>query len=262
MIMIKWMQQHKIFTVAVIIVVLFSLWYIGWTVKAVNRYVKEFNATYGVAKEPEGKQGVNMYHVPGYHELLKKKGLLSSQVKLARTDSIGLFLNLTDSVAQLMIKGVAVRSIPLQKIGLPSLFRRTSQEALYEWLSDPVVTRTLKATIDKEPVNVVQAPKDSSDVVPSLKPDTTNREPVFFMLDSDRGLRLYFYQTERGGRDSGVALAFEWAARWREVKQNLYSVFTFRVPPYVPTLRIGISKEDAKVLYRALPEGGKVVITY
>lgn len=257
----KWIQQHKIFAMAVAVAAVLSVWYITGTVKAVNRYVEQFNATYEVKEEPEG-QGVNMYRVPGYHELLKEKGLLSSQVKLARTDSIGLFLNLPDSVAQLMIKGVAVRSIPLQKIGLPSLFSRTSQEALYEWLSEPVLVHTLKATIAKEPVNVVQAPKDSSDAVPLLKPDTTNREPVFFMLGSDRGLRLYFYQTERGGRDSRAAFAFEWADRWQEVKQNLRSVFAFRVPPYVPTLRIGISKEDAKVLYRALPEKGRVVITY
>lgn len=260
--MMKWILQHKIFTATVIFVLILSAWYITGTVKAVNRYVEQFNATYAVEEAETEGQDVNLYRVPGYHELLKEKGLLSSQVKLARTDSIGLFLNLPDRVAQLMIKGVAVRSIPLQKVGLPSLFRRTSQEALYEWLSEPVVTRTLKATIAKEPVNVVQAPKDSSDVVPSLKPDTTNREPVFFILDSDRGLRLYFYQTERGGSDSRAALAFEWADRWEEVRQNLRSLLAFRVPPYMPALRIGISKEDAKVLYRALPENGRVVITY
>lgn len=259
--MIKWIQRHKKLTGTVAVVLILSVWYIAGTMKGVNRYVERFNAAYGVGEEPEG-ENVNMYRVPGYHELLKEKGLLSSQVKLARNDFIGLFLNLPDSVAQLMIKGVAVRSISLRKIGLPSLFSRTSQEALYEWLSEPVVTKTLKATIAKEPVNVVQAPKDSSDVVPSLKPDTTNREPVFFILDSDRGLRLYFYQTERGGQDSRAAFAFEWAYRWQEVRQNLRSLFTFQVPPYVPTLRIGISKEDARVLYRALPERGRIVITY
>ena len=168
--MMKWIQQHKIFAMAVAVAVVLSVWYIAGAVKAVTRYVEQFNATYEVKEEPEG-QGVNMYRVPGYHDLLKEKGLLSSQVKLARTDSVGLFLNLPDSVAQLMIKGVAVRSIPLQEIGLPSLFSRTSQEALYEWLSEPVLVHTLKATIAKEPVNVVQAPKEDAKVLYRALPE-------------------------------------------------------------------------------------------
>ena len=99
----KWIQQHKIFAMAVAVAVVLSVWYIAGAVKAATRYVEQFNATYEVKEEPEG-QGVNMYRVPGYHELLKEKGLLSSQVKLARTDSVGLFLNLPDSVAQLRLR--------------------------------------------------------------------------------------------------------------------------------------------------------------
>lgn len=257
----KFIQHHKFLVIAAVVFVALSVWYITGTVRSVNRYVDQFNTDFGIQDDSVGKQ-VNMYRVPGYHELLKQKGLLSSQIRLAKNDSIGLFLNLSDSVAQLMIKGVAVREIPLRKIGLPSLFKRTSQEALYEWLSEPVRIKTLKATIAKEPVNVVQAPKDSSDVIPAVKPDTTNSEPVFFILDSDRGLRLYFYQTESGGKDWSAALAFAWADRWQEVKRNVSAILNLQVPEYIPTLRIGITKEDAKVLYRALPENGRIVITY
>lgn len=254
-------QHYKILIIAAILVLVVAGWYITGTVMSVNRYVSQFNATYGVKDEQPGEQ-VNMYRVPGYHDLLKAKGLLSSHVKLAKNDSIGMFLNLSDSVAQLMVKGLAVRDIPLQKIEFPSVFKRTSQEALYEWLSEPVRTKTVLATIDKEPLNIVQAPKDTSDFVPDAKPDTTNHESVFFILDSDRDLRLYFYQIEKDGPDWKAALAFEWTDRWAQVKQNIRSVFRFQVPVYVPTLRIGITKEDAKVLYRALPENGRIVITY
>lgn len=254
-------QHYKIVIITTVIVLGLSVWYITGTVMSVNRYVEQFNETYGVKdEEPDGQ--VNLYRVPGYHELLKEKGLLSSLVNLAKSDSVGLFLNLSDSVGQLMIKGVAVRDIPLREVKLPSLFSRTSQEALYEWLSMPVKTRTLKTTILKEPLNVVQAPKDSSDVIPSVKPDTTTSEPVFFILDSDRNLRLYFYQIERDGNDLWAGMNFEWTDRWQQVKKDIYSVFTFHVPNYMPTLRIGITKEDAKVLYRALPEYGEIVITY
>lgn len=254
-------KHNKIVIITAIIVLGVAIWYITGSVTSVNRYVKQFNETYGVKDEEPGGQ-VNLYRVPGYHELLKEKGLLNSLIKLAKSDSVGLFLNLSDSVAQLMIKGVAVRDIPLREIKLPSLFSRTSQEALYEWLSEPVKTRTLKTTIPKEPLNIVRAPKDSSDIIPSVKPDTTSSEPVFFMLDSDRKLRLYFYQIEREGDDFWAGLDFEWTDRWMHVKKDINAVFTFQVPDYTPTLRIGVTKEDAKVLYRALPEYGEIVITY
>lgn len=254
-------HHYKILIIAALLVLIVAAWYITGTVMSVNRYVEQFNATYDVKDEQPGEQ-VNMYRVPGYHELLREKGLLSSHIQLAKNDSIGLFLNLSDSVAQLMIKGLAVRDIPLQKIEFPSVFKRTSQEALYEWLSVPVSAKTILATIDKEPLNVVQAPKDTNDFVPDVKPDTTNRETVFFILDSERDLRLYFYQIEKDDSEWKAALSFEWEDRWKQVKQNICSIFKFEVPVYVPTLRIGITKEDAKVLYRALPENGKIVITY
>ena len=254
-------QHYKILVIALVIVLILSVWYTAGMVKSVNRYVGAFNETYSVKEDSVGKQ-VNMYRVPGYHELLKQRGLLSSQVRLAQNDSIGLFLNLSDSVAQLMIKGLAVRDIPLQKIGFPSVFKRTTQEALYEWLSEPVRVNTLKSTIDKEPLNVVQAPKDTNDFIPTATPDTSIHEPVFFVLDSDRDLRLYFYQTERDGADRKAALSFEWADRWEEMKKNLSAIVKFEVPEYIPTLRIGITREDAEVLYRALPENGRIVITY
>ena len=44
----KWILQHKIFTATVILVLILSAWYITGTVKAVNRYVEQFNATYAV----------------------------------------------------------------------------------------------------------------------------------------------------------------------------------------------------------------------
>lgn len=209
-----------------------------------------------IRKNPEIKG------VPGYEELLRKRGLLRGIVEMARGDSVGLFLNLPDSTAHLMIKGAAVRNIPIRRIGLSPFFDRLSREALYEGIAHPFRTEAFRTTIPKEPVNVVRAPKDSSDSVPLLQPDTTHTEPVFFVLDTDKQLRFYFYQTEGGWTDSWTAFRFGWTERCRKMKADIGSLLQGRLPEYRPVVRIGISKEDAKVIFRALPMRGEIVLTF
>lgn len=252
----EFIRHHKLLLLFSGIVLLILGWGIICGGMAVRHYVAGFNKTYGPKEEPEGE--VNFYRVPGYHELLKKKGELEGLVKLAKNDSIGLFLNLPDSVVQLMIKGVAVRDIPLREIQLSALFKEASQEALYEWLSEPVKVERARATIDREPVNVVQAPKDSSDVIPAVQPDTSNSQPVFFILETDRNLKLYFYEIEN---DRTEAFHFRFPDSWEKAKDLLKAMYTFSIPSYVPEIQLGVTREDAKVLFRALPVHGLIVVT-
>lgn len=256
------LKKNIVWTILSVVVLIAAVYYIVFSMLAVSRYVDQFNKDYWNKQEhPDKKETVEMRRVPGYHELLKEQGRLGGLVKLARNDSIGLFLNLTDSLAQLMIKGVAVRSIPVREMNLGPLFARAGQEALYDLLSEPFRVKDFKATIDKEPLNVVQAPKDSGEVLPAVKPDTSHAEPVCFILDTDKGIRLFFYQTEGGSPDAKVIRRFEREDKWAAIKNTMRSILAFEVPGYTPTLRIGVSKEDAKVLFRALPPNGQIVVT-
>lgn len=247
-----------IITVVVLAVVIY---YITCSMMAVDRHIDKFNEEYWSRQaEEDKKETVEMHRVPGYHGLLEQKGLLGGLVELAKNDSIGLFLNLPDSVAQLMIKGVAVRNIPLREIHLSPLVVGASPEALYDFFARAFRVTDSRATIDKEPVNVVNAPKDSSDVIPAIKPDTSNSQSVFFTLDTDKDLRFYFYETGDEA-DGHAALRFEWVDRWAEAKKNMAAISRFKIPDYLPVIRIGVSREDAKVLYRALPPYGQIVLT-
>lgn len=238
------------------------LGYMICSLAAVSRYVDRFNAGYWAkadAAEREHKE--QLWQLPGYSELLKKKGVLEAMVKVAAKDSITLFLNLPDSVAQLMIKGVAVRTVPIREIQWNALFRRADLEALYAWLAQPMRVTANAATIPKEPINVVVAPKDSSDIIPRVTPDTTHREPVFIRMQTDKNVQFYFYQME-GGTDHWYRFVFDLRERWKVMKRNWIAILQGKMPEYIPELGIGLSKVDAKVLYRALPWNGYIVVTY
>lgn len=254
-------KRYGMLLIAAGIVLAIAIYYITFSMLAVNRYIDKFNGEYW-SRQSDGdkKETVEMHRVPGYHELLVEKGLLGGLVNMAKNDSIGLFLNMPDSVAQLMIKGVAVRNIPLREMRLSPLIAGADPEALYDFFAQAFRVTDSRATIAKEPVNVVNAPKDSSDVIPTVQPDTSNSEPVFFTLDTDKGLRFYFYETGEEA-DAHAALQFEWADRWAEAKKTMSAISKFTIPDYLPVIKIGVSREDAKVLYRAFPHNGQIVMT-
>lgn len=251
-------KNSKYFVIAFAVILVFSVYYAVMLRKAVTDYTLQFEEKYGV-KEQTDTTVVDLYRVPGYHELLREQGMLDGLVRLAKSDSVNLFLNLPEKSAQLMIKGVAVRNIPLQEMTSGALFRSASDEALYNWLSEPLQIVGSVATIDKEPVNIVVAPKDTSDEVPEVVPDTLQKDPVIFILETNRDLRLYFYQTDQDQQKE--VFKYNWNYRWQEAREALKSILAFKVPEYTPTLFIGLSKEDAKVIYRAIPQEGQIVVT-
>lgn len=254
------MKTHKSLKIVLLFVLIGTFAYL-WTMQvAVNRAAGRMNKVYREKTEKERKNETEkMYKVPGYNELLKQRGLLNGTVKMAAGDSVGLLLDLSDSTACLMIKGVGVRSIPITEWKVSPFFSKIEIETLYDLLSETFRVTTSRATLKKEPLNVVQAPKDSSDMIPQIRPDTTHTEPVFFILDTDKPVRFYFYQTE--GDAFWTAFVFGTTDRWRKAKAALKALFAFTLPEYIPTVYIGISKRDAKVLYRALPVHGQIVLT-
>lgn len=228
--------------------------YVVCSEAVVRKAIKEANRAYWVQFEGQER---NIWHkVPGYTKLLKEKSVLAALVKLAGSDSIGLFLNLPDSVAQLMIKGVSVRNIRLQEIHWSKFFERLDAEVEYDLFSVPLQVEMSEATIVKEPINTVQAPQDSADVIPQLQPDTAHTDPVCFILNTDRKVRFYFYETEK----SGKAFLFDCKDRIMAAGNVLKAIAGGKNSSYVPTIRIGLSREDAKVLYRALPWKARVVV--
>ncbi len=244
------------------LIVLFLIYYCVMAVFAVNRTVNNFDTAYFTSLEQDENDTINQCAIPGYIDMIRQKAFLSSQLKMAETDSIGLLINVRDSVIQLLIKGLPVRTVSIDEYDVSPFFHRANQEAIYSMLSAPMTITGMQATFRKDPVNVKIAPKDTTEAVTDAKPDTTDFEAVFFTLDTDKDIRFYFEQQEDTiGADRRARFFFDLRDRTRNTAATMKDVVRLRVPPYVPYIKIWIPKAEAKIIYRAIPREGLIVLT-
>ena len=256
-------RERKIWLIiAGSVLALFVVYYLVMSVSAVNRTVNEFDNEYFASLEQKEDDTINLCAIPGYIDMIRDKAYLSSQVKMAESDSIGLLINVRDSVIQLLIKGLPVRTVEIDDYDVSPFFHRANQEAIYSLLSTPLNITGMQATFLKDPVSVKIAPKDTSEVVVSEKPDTTDFEAVFFTLDTDRNIRFFFEQQEDTiGADRRSRFSFDLKGRARNASVTMRSVTRLKTPPYVPYIKIWIPKAEAKIIYRAIPREGMIVLT-
>jgi hypothetical protein len=241
-------------------IVAFSIFYVVWTVSGVSHSVMAFNNAWLASSEKSEDDTINMCAVPGFKDLMTEKAFLSSRVRMASSDSIGLLINLPDSSVQLLIKGLPVRSVKIAGYDISAFFKRVNQEALSSMLSSPLTITDMHATFKKDPVNVKIAPKDTSEVKVDSKPDTTDFEAVFFTLDTDSHIRFFFEQQEDTKFvDRFARFFFDLKDRAGNVCSNLKAMVLFEASAYTPYIKIWLPKAEAKIIYRAIPREGLIV---
>ncbi len=254
--------KYKRYIITAAAMAVFLIFYLAWSVSAVNHTVRAFDDAYFASSEQNEEDTVNLCSIPGYIEMIREKAFLNSQVRMADSDSIGLLINIRDSVLQLLIKGVPVRSVRIDEYDISPFFQRVNQEAIYSMLSTPLAITGMQATFRKDPVQVKIAPKDTSEVKIDAKPDTTDFEAVFFTLDTDRNIRFYFEQQEDTvGADRRAKFFFDLKDRARNTVATMGDVVRLRTPRYIPYIKIWIPKAEAKIVYRAIPREGLIVLT-
>lgn len=241
---------------------LFLIYYLVMAVSAVTKTVSDFDNAYFASLEQKEDDTINLCAIPGYIDMIRQKAFLNSQVRMAESDSIGLLINVRDSIIQLLIKGLPVRTVAINEYDVSPFFHRANQEAIYSMLSTPLTITGMQATFMKDPVSVKIAPKDTSEVVIGEKPDTTDFEAVFFTLETDRNIRFFFEQQEDTiGADRRARFFFDLKDRTRNASATMKAVVRLQTPPYVPYIKIWIPKAEAKIIYRAIPREGMIVLT-
>ncbi len=255
-------SKYKWYIITGAVLLVLTVLYLAKSVSAVNHAVRTFDAAYFASLEQKEGDTIDHCAIPGYIDLIRKKAYLGAQVKLAESDSIGLIINMRDSVIQLLIKGLPIRSVKIDEYEISPFFQRANQEAIYSMLSSPMKITGMQATFMKDPVSVKIAPKDTSEAVVATRPDTTDFEAVFFTLNTDQNVRLFFEQQEDTiGADRRARFFFDLKDRSKNAKATMKAVARFDVPPYVPYIKIWIPKAEAKIVYRALPREGLIVLT-
>jgi len=254
-------SKFKWYIITGTVLVVLVLLYLIKSVSAVNHAVSAFDNAYFASLEQKESDTIDHCSIPGYIDLIREKAFLSSQVKLAEADSVGMLINIRDSVVQLMIKGLPIRSIKISEYDISPFFQRANQEAIYSMLSSPLIITDMKATFMKDPLKVKIAPKDTTMAVVDAKPDTTDYEAVFFTLNTDQNVHFFFEQQEDTiGADRRARFFFDLKDRYRNAKATIKAIVRFDTPPYVPYIKIWLPKADAKIVYRAIPREGLIVL--
>ncbi len=104
------------------------------------------------------------------------------------------------------------------------------------------------------------APKDTSEYVPFV-PDTSVTDPVNYILEMNKGIRIFVYQQEgEKSKDAYNQILFDITDRTKNTVDALRKIVNFEVPEYRLYIKIRIPKVDAKIIYRAIPQKGKITV--
>lgn len=246
------------------LILLTSAFLIYYTVMSILSPVSKLESLtneYSFKQTEKNKIDERIFSDSSYLDILREKAFLQSRNTLAETDSIYLTINLPDSSINLEISGVAVHTTKIKKHKISKIFKSGNEYIISTMFSHPFTVTNNYSSIEKEPLMIKMAPKDTSEYQPDIIPDTADYEPVNFIMEVDNGTRIYVYQEEKLNHgDCLHQIMFDFRIRFRNLIQSLKRVFTFKVPEYHPYIKIRIPRADAKIIYRALPVHGQIAV--
>lgn len=226
-----------------------------------SRKMEELSGTYGKATTGDQKINEKIYSDSAFLALIREKSFLQSRTLMAQTDSIYLTINLPDSSADVEISGVTVYTAKISEYRMSGILSKGRRDIIYSMLSQPLTIENSISSIRKEPLMIKTAPKDTSEYQPDVIPDTSLVEPVNVIFEMNNGIRIYVYQQEvndEAGRSH--TFRFDMNQRLKDTWASLRSAAVFKIPEYHPFIKIKIPRQDAKIIYRALPRKGQIGI--
>lgn len=248
----------------IIIIALFASFFIYYSVLMVLSPIRKMAAIkeeFGFKETDKNKVDQRFFTDSAYLCMLKGKSFLQSRLIMAETDSIYLTISLPDSIINIEISGVAVHNAKMSSVKASRIIRKGNDRLILSMLATPFTISNSLSTIKKEPVMIKMAPKDTSEFKPDVMPDTSLTEPVRYVLEMTNGSRIFVCQTENENHDDRVSnFVFDMKYRLQEILMNLKDALRFKVPEYHPYVKIRLSREDAKIIYRAIPRYAQIGI--
>ena len=227
-------------------------------VKKVNQINRAFNDT--ITPDKLDKSYPNPEN-PDLFNLYKEKIFLESRLEMAKTGSIGLVVNLKDSVLNIEISGINLRLTDISKYRVNKTFKTINNKAYLGLFSKPFTTNYNWDTFDKEPIVVKKAPKDTIEAARQASvPDSVRTGPAYVTMKLDYNIQLCLYQEKASIWALIYRFFFTSGRRFRQAGQIIRGAVTFKIPEYKPVIKIYVPKDDLVTIYRALAVDTKVVI--
>ena len=258
----KALTRRKI-TVIVVgsFIVLFLVYYSIMLAAGPAKKLHELEAKFGLAEIEKDKIDPRFYSDSAFLRFCKEKTFFQSRILMAESDSLYITFNLTDSTANLELCGVQLHKAKMKDLKISKILTFGDNYAIYSLLSSPMTIVSDISTIKKEPVLIRMAPKDTSEFVPDIVPDTSDVEPVNYILHMDNGIKIFVYQIDDTiTTDKHKLFFFDLNDRLRNAMSSLKSAVSFKVPDYHPFIKIRLPKADAKILYRSVPRHGQIAV--
>jgi hypothetical protein len=199
---------------------------------------------------------------PALFDLYKEKIFFESRLAMARTNTIGLVVDLQDSILDIEIGGIKLHSTKISKYRVSRTLTGIDNKAFIGLFSKPFTTVRNSGTFVKEPIVVKKAPKDTIEAAKqATAPDSIRTGPAYVALTLDYNIRLSLYQeNKRSAWTMIYGFVFRSGSRFRQAGETFWCALTLRKPAYRPEIRVFIPKKDLITIYRALPVDTRVVI--
>ena len=252
----------KILLIIISVIVLSVLiYYAVMMMLSPGRKIAEIKNEYAARQEKAAGINEDIKKDSAYLRLLKEKAFLQSKIAMAETDSIYLTISLADSTARLEISGVVVHTAKMSDLSASSIIAKGNENIILPLLATPFTIASSTATIKKEPLMIKIAPKDTTEYKPDIMPDTSLTETICYILNMTNGTRIYVYQEEKTKpEDAKNLFKFDMDDRLHNTWLAIKNVAHFKVPEYHPYIKMKIPRNDAKIIYRAIPRKGQVGI--
>lgn len=215
------------------------------------------------APEGELSQRDRDGYSPEEFGLIREKSGLTARLKMAESDSIGLTLNLNDSLVQLELKGVILRGVKFSKFRYDRFFNSIHPAAYEVLFSQPVTIRKIEGASEKEPITYKKAPKDTIEAsqAAEITIDSLRTEFIeWHMLLTNNILVSVVQSDSEKGKWNRENLRYRFRRYFSDLKKNTSRVFRLKKLEYFPEITIYIPAGEAKSFYRALPEKGEVCL--
>jgi len=244
------------------LIVLFLIFYLTMNVMATKQWISGFNLKHETTKADKKHADASLFRDSAFVSLQREISFIKARTALTSAEPIALIVNITDSTATLVIKGVTVHKSAITEINISHTLFAVEPYWLAAELSSPLQIKHSRATIEKEPIIVKNAPNDTTEVENTGNlPDTSNTTPVFFELTFHNGFRLIVLE-----EDSDEAIyrrayrRFFYGPALASARRNVISILKFKIPEYTPEIRISMPGDEARAIYRAIPEEGFVAL--
>lgn len=195
--------------------------------------------------------------------LKSEEAYWQARLKLAKTNAIQLSIDLRDSVISLDIRGVSVHQAKIPRFKISRAIKRMRAEGrLHPWLVNGFTLQKELATLPKAPIHIKEAPKDTIEAneTSGEELEVENRD-VHFTWHFDRQLTVLVEQAQTPSfMGMFRKIWYNLRRSFGSARETVLSLAQMRPPHHQLWIELELPRDDAKAIYRALPENAGLAL--